>query len=105
MDLLIAIIFIIVGFLFLVKGADCFVENASSIAGKIGVSSLIIGLTIVAFGTSMPELAVSVTAALENANEIAVGNVVGSNIFNLFSRCRIKRLHLSITCKQNNHET
>ena len=83
MDLLIAIIFIIVGFLFLVKGADCFVENASSIAGKIGVSSLIIGLTIVAFGTSMPELAVSVTAALENANEIAVGNVVGSNIFNL----------------------
>lgn len=51
--------------------------------GKIGVSSLIIGLTIVAFGTSMPELAVSVTAALENANEIAVGNVVGSNIFNL----------------------
>ena len=83
MDLLIAIFFIIVGFLFLVKGADCFVENASSIAGKIGVSSLIIGLTIVAFGTSMPELAVSVTAALENANEIAVGNVVGSNIFNL----------------------
>ena len=49
----------------------------------MGVSSLIIGLTIVAFGTSMPELAVSVTAALENANEIAVGNVVGSNIFNL----------------------
>ena len=83
MDLLIAIIFIIVGFFFLVKGADCFVENASSIAGKMGVSSLIIGLTIVAFGTSMPELAVSVTAALENANEIAVGNVVGSNIFNL----------------------
>lgn len=83
MDLLIAIIFIIVGFFFLAKGADYFVESASSIAGKMEVSSLIIGLTIVAFGTSMPELAVSVTAALENANEIAVGNVVGSNLFNL----------------------
>lgn len=52
-------------------------------ARKLGVSPLLIGLTIVAFGTSMPELAVSVTAALRGANEIAVGNVVGSNIFNL----------------------
>lgn len=83
MNLLIAVIFIVFGFIFLVKGADIFVENASAIAGKLGVSSLIIGLTIVAFGTSMPELAVSVTAALKEANEIAVGNVVGSNLFNL----------------------
>lgn len=78
-----AIIFILVGFFFLVKGADVFVDSASGIATKLGVSTLIIGLTIVAFGTSMPELAVSVTAALEKANEIAVGNVVGSNLFNL----------------------
>lgn len=83
MNLLIAILFIVVGFIFLVKGADLFVESASSVAKKLGVSSLIIGLTIVAFGTSMPELAVSVTAALQGANEIAVGNVVGSNIINL----------------------
>lgn len=83
MNLLIAILFIVVGFIFLVKGADLFVESASSVAKKLGVSSLIIGLTIVAFGTSMPELAVSVTAALRGANEIAVGNVVGSNIINL----------------------
>ena len=83
MNLLIAIISIVVGFFFLVKGADIFVENASGIAGKLNISSLIIGLTIVAFGTSLPELAVSVTAALKEANEIAVGNVVGSNIFNL----------------------
>lgn len=83
MNLLIAFILIVIGFVFLVKGADWFVDNASGIATKIGVSPLVIGLTIVAFGTSMPELAVSVTAALEGANEIAVGNVVGSNIFNL----------------------
>ena len=58
-------------------------DSASGIAAKLGVSSLIVGLTIVAFGTSLPELAVSVTAALDQLNEIAVGNVVGSNIFNL----------------------
>ncbi len=83
MNLLIAFILIVIGFVFLVKGADWFVDNASGIATKIGVSPLVIGLTIVAFGTSIPELAVSVTAALKGANEIAVGNVVGSNIFNL----------------------
>lgn len=83
MNLLSACLFIVVGFVFLVKGADWFVDNASGIATKIGISPLVIGLTIVAFGTSMPELAVSVTAALEGANEIAVGNVVGSNLFNL----------------------
>lgn len=83
MELLTALFYIVLGFIFLVKGADLFVDNASGIATKLKVSSLIIGLTIVAFGTSLPELAVSVTAALEGSNEIAVGNVVGSNIFNL----------------------
>lgn len=78
-----AVVFIIVGFALLVKGADLFVDHASGLAKKIGMSPVVIGLTIVAFGTSLPELAVSVTAALEGANEIAVGNVVGSNIFNL----------------------
>lgn len=81
--MILACIFIVLGFFFLVKGADVFVDSASGIATKLGVPALVIGLTIVAFGTSMPELAVSVTAALKNANEIAVGNVVGSNIFNL----------------------
>lgn len=83
MDLLVAVLYIALGFFFLMKGADFFVDSASGIAAKLGVSSLIIGLTIVAFGTSLPELAVSVTAALDGSNEIAVGNVVGSNIFNL----------------------
>ena len=74
---------LVIGFVLLVWGADKFVEGASALARKMGVSPLLVGLTIVAFGTSMPELAVSVTAALRGANEIAVGNVVGSNMFNL----------------------
>ncbi|MEG0580410.1 MAG: calcium/sodium antiporter, partial [Niameybacter sp.] len=65
------------------KGADYFVDGASSIAKTLKVPTLIIGLTIVAFGTSAPELAVSVTSAIQGQNAIAVGNVVGSNIFNL----------------------
>ena len=65
MDLLVAVLYIALGFFFLMKGADFFVDSASGIAAKLGVSSLIIGLTIVAFGTSLPELAVSVTAALD----------------------------------------
>ena len=78
-----AIIFLIAGFFFLVKGADLFVEGSSSIAKKFHVPSIIIGLTIVAMGTSLPEAAVSVTASLANQNTLAVSNVVGSNIFNL----------------------
>lgn len=83
MSSLISVVCILAGFVLLVKGADWFVSSASGIARRLGVSPLVIGLTIVAFGTSAPELAVSVTAALRGANEIAVGNVVGSNIFNL----------------------
>lgn len=83
MSSLVSVVCILAGFVLLVKGADWFVSSASGIARRLGVSPLVIGLTIVAFGTSAPELAVSVTAALRGANEIAVGNVVGSNIFNL----------------------
>lgn len=78
-----SVFFLILGFLLLVKGADLFVDGASSIAKRLRIPSLIIGLTIVAFGTSAPELAVSVTAALKGSNDIALGNVVGSNVFNL----------------------
>ena len=80
---MLSFVMLVVGFALLVWGADKFVEGASALARKMGVSPLLVGLTIVAFGTSMPELAVSVTAALQGANEIAVGNVVGSNVFNL----------------------
>lgn len=74
---------LLLGFVLLVWGADTFVLGASSLATKLGISSLIIGLTVVAFGTSAPELTVSVTAGLAGSNEIAISNVLGSNIFNL----------------------
>ena len=73
---------LVIGFLFLVKGADVFVDGASSVAKKLKIPAFVIGLTIVAFGTSAPELAVSITAAMKGSNDIALGNVVGSNIFN-----------------------
>ena len=76
-------VWLVVGFVLLIKGADYFVEASSSIARALRVPSIIIGLTIVAFGTSAPELAVSTTASLAGSNEIAVGNVIGSNLFNL----------------------
>lgn len=78
-----SLVYLLIGFLFLVKGADMFVDGSSAIAKKLGIPSLIIGLTIVAFGTSAPEAAVSITAGLSGQNEIALGNVIGSNIFNL----------------------
>lgn len=83
MSYILPYILLIIGFILLVKGADFFVDGASSIAAKLKVPAVIIGLTIVAFGTSAPEAAVGITASLNGSNEIAVGNVVGSNIFNL----------------------
>lgn len=77
-----ALVKLVIGFLFLVKGADCFVDGASSVAKRFRIPAFVIGLTIVAFGTSAPELAVSITAAMKGSNDIAIGNVVGSNIFN-----------------------
>ena len=74
---------LIVGFVALIKGADFFVDGACSIAKKLRVPDLIVGLTVVAMGTSMPELAVSVSAALGGSSDISVGNVVGSNILNI----------------------
>lgn len=76
-------ILLIIGFVLLIKGADFFVDGSSSVARILKVPTIIIGLTVVAFGTSMPELSVSVTAALRGSNDLAVSNVLGSNIFNL----------------------
>ena len=76
-------ILLIIGFVLLIKGADFFVDGSSSVAKILKVPTIIIGLTVVAFGTSMPELSVRVTAALRGSNDLAVSNVLGSNIFNL----------------------
>ena len=80
---LINVLILVVGFIALIKGADLFVDGSAALAKYFRVPGLIIGLTIVALGTSAPELAVSTSAALQGSNEIALSNVVGSNIFNL----------------------
>ena len=80
---LLSIAMLLVGFFLLINGADYFVEGSSSLAKKMKIPSLIVGLTIVAMGTSAPELAVSISAAVNKSNSLAVSNVVGSNIFNL----------------------
>lgn len=83
MEMVLWVLLLIAGFVALIKGADLFVDGSSSVAAIFKVPSVIIGLTIVAMGTSAPELAVSTSAAIKGANEIALSNVVGSNLFNL----------------------
>lgn len=78
-----ALVALVVGFVLLVKGADWFVEGSAGIANKFGIPQIVIGLTIVAMGTSMPEAAVSISAALRGSAEITIGNVLGSNIMNI----------------------
>ncbi len=83
MHLLLEILLLAIGFVMLIKGADWFVEGAAGIAAKFGIPQLVIGLTIVAMGTSAPEAAVSITAAFKGTADITVGNIVGSNILNI----------------------
>lgn len=82
--LYVAIIFIIVGFIALVKGADFLVDGASAIAKRFGISDLVIGLTVVAFGTSMPEFVVNMISVAEGTTDLAITNILGSNIINTF---------------------
>ncbi len=83
MDMVIQILLLVLGFALLVKGADWFVDGAARIATKFGIPQLVIGLTIVAMGTSAPEAAVSITAAFAGNAEITIGNIVGSNVLNI----------------------
>lgn len=83
MEIFLAVLLLIVGFVLLVKGADFFVDGASNISKYLKVPTLIIGLTVVAFGTSLPEAAVSVTSSIKNIDDVSLGNIIGSNIFNL----------------------
>ena len=83
MSLLISAIMLLVGFVLLIKGADFFVDGASKIAYRFKIPQIVVGLTIVAFGTSAPEAAVSFSAALKGSTGIAIGNILGSNIFNI----------------------
>lgn len=83
LEIVLQIFLLVVGFVMLIKGADWFVDGASGIADKVGIPQLVIGLTIVAMGTSAPEAAISISAAVKSSADIAVGNVLGSNILNV----------------------
>jgi len=91
----------LVGFVVLIKGADFLVEGASSIAKKFKISNLVIGLTIVAFGTSAPELVVNIIAALEGKTELAFGNILGSNIANILLILGVSATICALTVKRN----
>lgn len=95
------IVFLIVGFIILIKGADIFVDGASGIAGNFKVSKMLIGLTIVAFGTSAPELAVSIKSLISGSGDIVLGNVIGSNILNILLILGLSAMFHSLTVKNN----
>ena len=95
------IILLVLGFVVLIKGADIFVDGASSVAGNFKVSKILIGLTIVAFGTSAPEFAVSVKSIISGNHDIVFGNVIGSNILNILLILGVSSLFHSLTVKSN----
>ena len=99
--ILLQIFLLAVGFAMLVKGADWFVDGTSGIAAKMGIPQLVVGLTIVAMGTSAPEAAVSITAALRKNADIAIGNVVGSNILNILIILGLTALITSVAIQKS----
>lgn len=99
--MIITIILFIVGFFILIKGADYLVDGSSSIASKYNISNLIIGLTIVSFGTSAPELIINILASFSGSSDIAVGNVLGSNIANIFLILGITALISNLPMKKS----
>lgn len=98
--MIISVILIIVGFVLLIKGADLLVDGSSNVAKKFHIPEIIIGLTIVSIGTSMPELFVSITSAIEGYPDMAVGNVIGSNLCNLLLILGLSAIIQSIEFKR-----
>lgn len=101
MEIIIQFVLLAVGFLLLIKGADWFVEGASGIAGRFGISQLVIGLTIVAMGTSAPEAAVSIASALKGNAGITIGNVIGSNIMNILVILGVTAIIVSVPVQKS----
>ena len=99
--MILSILLLIVGFVILIKGADVFVDGASSLARNFKLSTIFIGLTIVAFGTSAPELAVSIQSLLKGNGDIILGNVIGSNIINVLLILGISSLFHSLNVKDD----
>lgn len=100
MEIWLAVILLLVGFVLLVKGADFFVDGASNIARYLKISSLIIGLTVVAFGTSLPEAAVSISGVIQGIDDVSFGNIIGSNIFNLLLILGVSALILPVVVNE-----
>lgn len=101
MEMLLDVVVLIVGFVLLIKGADWFVDGSASVAKRLRVPTLIIGMTIVAMGTSAPECAVSIAASLKGNNSMAISNVIGSNIFNLLVVCGVCALFKTLPIKKS----
>lgn len=101
MGFLVNVVLLVIGFAMLVKGADWFVDGFAGAARKLGIPQLVVGLTIVAMGTSTPEAAVSISAALKGTADIAIGNVVGSNILNIFIILGISASIVSIAIQKS----
>ena len=94
---------LVIGFVLLIKGADIFVEGASKVASKLNIPPIVIGLTIVAFGTSAPEAAISITSALSGNVDLAVGNIIGSNIMNVLLILGISGCIARLKVKKNTY--
>lgn len=94
-------VFLIIGFIILIKGADLLVDGSASIAKKLNISNIVIGLTIVAFGTSAPEFIVNIFASINGNSEIAIGNILGSNIANILLILGISAVIFPLTAKKN----
>ena len=99
--MILSLILLVIGFIVLIKGADIFVDGASSVAGNFKVSKMLIGLTIVAFGTSAPEFAVSVKSLISGSGDIVLGNVIGSNILNILLILGCATMFHSLNVKNN----
>ncbi len=97
-------IFIVLGFVALVKGADWLVDGASAIAKRFGISDLVIGLTVVAFGTSMPEFVVNMVSVAEGSTDLALTNILGSNIINTFVILGLTALVYPIACQKRSRD-
>jgi cation:H+ antiporter len=99
--MLINILLLVFGFTLLIKGADYFVDGASALADRMHIPAIIIGLTVVAMGTSAPEAAVSISSAMAGSNAIAIGNILGSNIANIFLILGITSLIATLSVQKN----
>lgn len=101
LQIILFVVFLIGGLFFLIKGADLFVDSASELAERLKIPAIVVGLTIVALGTSAPEASVSISSAIAGSNEISVGNIIGSNMFNLLVVLGFASIFMPVAIKRN----